>query len=75
MPTRQASIILVKKRMELDILEADANLSVGAVWANHSDSAKRVMLGGLNELKDFVVSWDENITFLELSCIIHMYIK
>ena len=56
MPTRQASIILVKKRMELDILEADANLSVGAVWANPSDSAKRVMLGGLNELKDFVVS-------------------
>ena len=56
MPTRQASIILVKKRMELDILEADADLSVRAVWANHSDSAKRVMLGGLNELKDFVVS-------------------
>tara|TARA_Y100000356_G_scaffold107667_1_gene93808 strand:- start:469 stop:597 length:129 start_codon:yes stop_codon:yes gene_type:complete len=37
------------------IAEANANLSVGAVWANHSDSAKRVVLGGLNELKDFVV--------------------
>ena len=42
--------------MKFYILKADANLAIGAVWANHCDSAKRVVLGGLNELKDFVVS-------------------
>ena len=56
MPTRQASIILVEKRMELDILEADAYFAVGSVWANHCDSTERIMLGGLNELEDFIVS-------------------
>ena len=45
-----------KKWMKFYILEADANLAVRAVWANHGDSAKRVVLGGLNELKDFIVS-------------------
>ena len=42
--------------MELDVIKADAHLSVGSVWANHCDSAKRVVLGGLNELKDFIIS-------------------
>ena len=42
--------------MKFNILEADANLAVGAVWANHSYCAKRIVLGSLNELKDFVVS-------------------
>jgi hypothetical protein len=47
--------MLAKARMKLDIVEADAHLSVGAVSANHSDSAKRVVLGGLDELKDFAI--------------------
>ena len=51
--------------MKFYILEADANLAVRAVWANHGDSAKRVVLGGLNELKDFIVSWDKDIAFFE----------
>ena len=42
--------------MKLYILEADANLAIGAVWANHCDSAKRVMLDCLDELEDFIVS-------------------
>ena len=42
--------------MKFDILEADAYLAISAVWANHGDSAKRVVLGSLNELKDFIVS-------------------
>ena len=49
-------VILGEERVKFNILEADANLAVGAVWANHSYRAKRVVLGGLNELKDFVVS-------------------
>ena len=51
--------------MKFDILEADAYLAVSAVWANHGDSAKRVVLGGLNELKDFIVSWDKDIALFE----------
>ena len=46
----------VKQRMKLDVIKADTHLSVGAVWANHGDSSKCVVLGGLNELKDFIVS-------------------
>tara|TARA_B100001094_G_scaffold324001_1_gene375854 strand:+ start:305 stop:433 length:129 start_codon:yes stop_codon:yes gene_type:complete len=42
--------------MKFDIIKADTHLSVSAVWANHGDSAKRVVLGGLDELKDFIVS-------------------
>ena len=42
--------------MKFYILKADANLAISAVWANHCDCAKRIMLGGLNELKHFVVS-------------------
>jgi|TARA_B100001094_G_scaffold292486_2_gene311687 hypothetical protein len=42
--------------MKLYIAEANANLAIGAVWANHCDSAKRVVLSGLNELEDFIVS-------------------
>ena len=49
-------LILCEKRVKFNILKADANLAVGAVWANHSYCTKRVVLGGLNELKDFVVS-------------------
>lgn len=49
-------IVLCKERVELYILKADANLAIGAVWTNHCDSSKRVVLGGLNELKDFIVS-------------------
>lgn len=61
--------------MEHDILEADANLSVGSVWANHSDSPKRVVLGGLNELKDFAVSRKEDIALFEFGFIIHICIR
>lgn len=53
--------------MKFYILEADANLPVRAVWANHGDGAKRVVLGGLNELKDFVVSRDKDIALFEFS--------
>ena len=42
--------------MNYDILKTDANFAIGSVWANHSYCAKCVVLGGLNELKDFVVS-------------------
>jgi len=42
--------------MKFDILKTDAHFAVSAVWANHCDSAKRVVLGGLNELEDFIVS-------------------
>ena len=48
-------IVLAKKGMNFHILEADANLAIGAVWTNHGDSAKRIMLGGLDELEDFAV--------------------
>ena len=65
---------LVEKGMKFDILEADAYLSVRAVWANHCDSAKRGVLGGLNELKDFAIARDENVAFLEFSLISHMSI-
>jgi len=65
MPTRQASIILADAWMEHDILEADANLSVCAVWANHCDSTERIMFGGLNKLKDFAVSRKKDIALFE----------
>ena len=48
--------LLVEEWVKLYILKADSNLAIGAVWANHCDSSKRVVLGGLNELKDFIVS-------------------
>ena len=47
---------LFKERVKFHILKADADFAVGSVWANHCDSAESLMLGGLNELKDFVVS-------------------
>ncbi len=61
--------------MKLYLAEANANLAIGAVWANHCDSAKRVVLGGLNELKDFIVSWDKDIALTECISFIlnHMY--
>ena len=49
-------MVLVEERVKLHIAEANANLAIGAVWANHCDSAKRVVLSGLNELEDFIVS-------------------
>ena len=49
-------VILSKEGVKFYILKTDANLAIGAVWSNHCDSAKGVMLGGLNELKDFIVS-------------------
>ena len=60
--------------MKFHIAEANANLAIGAVWANHSDSAKLRVLGSLNELKDLVVPREENIAFLEVSFILnHIY--
>jgi hypothetical protein len=41
--------------MKLYIAEPNANLAIGAVWANHSDSTKRIVLGSLDKLKDFAV--------------------
>ena len=67
-------VILGEEGVKFYITEADANLAIGAVWSNHCYGAKGVMLGSLNELKDFIVSWDENVAFLEFSFIIcHMY--
>ena len=61
--------------MELDILETDAHFAVGSVWANHCDSAKRVVLGSLDKLKDFAVLGKEDIAFLEVSLILnHVFI-
>ena len=61
--------------MKLYIAEANANLAIGAVWANHCDSAKLIVLGGLNELKDFAVLGKEDIAFLEVSLILnHVFI-
>ena len=60
--------------MQFHIAEPNSNLAIGAVWSNHSDGTKLIVLGGLNELKDFIVSWDENIAFLEVSFILnHTY--
>ena len=49
---------LIEKGVKFYIAETNANLAIGAVWANHSDNAKRVVLGSLDKLKDFFVSWD-----------------
>lgn len=68
-------MVLVKERMKLYIAEANANLAIGAVWANHSDNAKRVVLGSLDELKDLIVSWDKDIALFECVSFIlnHVY--
>ena len=68
-------MVLAKERMQLHIAEPNANLAIGAVWANHSDSAKLRVLGSLNELKDFAVSREKHIAFLKpLSFILnHVY--
>jgi len=42
--------------MKLHIAEPNANLAIGAVWANHCDSTKLIVLSGLNKLEDFIVS-------------------
>ena len=60
--------------MDFYILKSDPNLAIGSVWANHCDNSKLVVLGGLNKLKDFIVSWDENIAFFEFSFLNHMYL-
>ncbi len=60
-------MVLVEERMKLHIAEANANLAIGAVWANHCDSAKLIVLGSLDKLKDFAVSREKDIAFLEVS--------
>ena len=57
---------LGKKRMKFYILETDADYSVCPVRANFGNRAKRWMVEWTNELKDFVVSWNKAIAFLEL---------
>ena len=57
--------------MQFHIAEPNANLAIGAVWTNHCDSAKRVVLGGLDKLKDFAILGEENIAFLEVSFILN----
>ena len=42
--------------MQFHIAEPNANLAIGAVWSNHSDSTKLIVLGGLDKLKDFILS-------------------
>jgi len=60
--------------MEFNIAEANANLAIGAVWSNHCDSAKRVVLGGLDKLKDFAILGKKDIALLEVSFIFnHKY--
>jgi len=68
-------MVLVEERVKLHIAEANANLAIGAVWANHSDNTKRVVLGSLNELKDLIVSWDKDIALTECISFIlnHVY--
>tara|TARA_Y100000361_G_C10898774_1_gene207934 strand:- start:57 stop:242 length:186 start_codon:yes stop_codon:yes gene_type:complete len=61
--------------MKFHIAEANANLAIGTIWANHCDSAKLIVLGGLNELKDFAVSREKNIAFLEVSFIFNHTIR
>ena len=60
--------------MELHIAEPNANLAIGAVWSNHSDSSKLIVLGSLDKLKDFAISREKNIAFLVMSLILnHVY--
>ena len=60
--------------MKLYIAEPNANLAIGAVWANHSDSAKRIVLGSLDKLKDFAILGQEDIALLVVSLILnHVY--
>ena len=59
--------------MKFDIFKTDAHLAIGAVWANHCDSTKRGVLGGLNELEDLPIARDENVAFLEFVSVFHMY--
>lgn len=60
--------------MKLHIAEPNANLAIGAVWSNHSDSSKLIVLGSLDKLKDFAISREKNIAFLEVSLILnHVY--
>ena len=61
--------------MQFHIAEPNSNLAIGAVWSNHSDSTKLIVLGGLNELKDFAVSREKNIAFLEVSFIFNHTIR
>ena len=61
--------------MKFHIAEANANLPIGAVWANHCDSATLSVRGGVNELKDFAVSREKNIAFLEVSFIFNHTIR
>jgi len=57
--------------MKLHIAEPNSNLAIGAVWANHCDSTKLIVLGGLDKLKDFAISREKNIAFLEVSLILN----
>jgi len=57
--------------MKLHIAEPNSNLAIGAVWANHCDSAKLIVLGSLDKLKDFAVLGKEDIAFLEVSLILN----
>ena len=60
--------------MKLHIAEPNANLAIGAVWSNHSDSSKLIVLGSLDKLKDFAISREKNIAFLVMSLILnHVY--
>ena len=57
---------LGKKRMKFYILKTDADFSVCSVRSNFGNLAKRVMLDCLDELEDFVVSWNKDIALREL---------
>lgn len=61
--------------MKFDIFKTDAHLTICPVWANHSDSPKLFVLGGLNELEDFPIARDENVAFLEFCFYCHISIK
>ena len=60
--------------MKLHIAKPNSDLAIGAEWANHCDSSKRVVLGSLDKLKDFAVLGEENIAFLEVSFILNHFI-
>ena len=58
--------------MKFDILETDTDLSVCVVDANLGNLAEFGMVESSLELKNFVVTRDQNISFFECSSLNHI---
>ena len=69
--------ILRKQRMNLNILKTDANLAIGAIWANHSDSTEILVIGSLDKLEDLSIAREKDIALCEFCfiCLCHIIIK